>query len=128
MSVNLLTEHNLEEVSQARLSLHLSKCHIVGNQMSRLIYIYNSVGSFLIIDSTLNYVANLSIDQQCVNKVGTGSHMCRVRTFITYEGHPINRGNFLTMQEFIPVRHHKCNHKWHYLLGMQQHIQSFVGK
>ena len=44
MSVKLQTEHNLEfpslkEVAQAHLSLHLSKCHIVGNYMSRLILI-----------------------------------------------------------------------------------------
>ena len=43
MAVKLLTEHHLEflslkETSQARLSLHLSKCHIVGNHMPRLIY------------------------------------------------------------------------------------------
>ena len=43
MSVKLLTEHNLECLSlkgaaQARLSLHLSKYHIVGNHMRRLIY------------------------------------------------------------------------------------------
>ena len=42
MSVKLLTEHQLEFLSfkdpaQARLSLHLSKYHIVGNHMSRLI-------------------------------------------------------------------------------------------
>ena len=42
MTVKLLTEHHLEflslkGVAQARLSLHLSKCHIVGNHMSRLI-------------------------------------------------------------------------------------------
>ena len=36
MSVKLLTEHHLE-AAQARLSLHLSKCHIVGNLMPRLI-------------------------------------------------------------------------------------------
>ena len=28
----------------------------------------------------------------------------------TYEGHPINRGNFLIMQEFVPFKHHKYNH------------------
>ena len=39
----LLTEHHLEFLSlkkgdtQARLSLYLSKCHIVGNHMSQLI-------------------------------------------------------------------------------------------
>ena len=42
MIVKLQTEHRLEflsskEAAQARLSLHLSKCHIVGNHMSRLI-------------------------------------------------------------------------------------------
>ena len=41
MTVKLLTENSLEflslkEAAQARLSLHLSKCHIVGNHMSRL--------------------------------------------------------------------------------------------
>ena len=29
---------HLKEVAQAGLSLHLSKCHIVGNHMSRLIF------------------------------------------------------------------------------------------
>ena len=43
MSVKLLTEHHLEflslkEAAQARLSLHMSKCHIVGNHMSGLIF------------------------------------------------------------------------------------------
>ena len=41
MSVKLLTEYHLDfltEAAQARLSLQLSKCHIVGNHMSRLIY------------------------------------------------------------------------------------------
>ena len=44
MSVKLLTEHHLEflslkasEAAQARRSLHLSKCHIVGSHMLRLI-------------------------------------------------------------------------------------------
>ena len=41
MIVKLLTEHHfeflsLEEAAHARLSLHLSKCHIVGNHISRL--------------------------------------------------------------------------------------------
>ena len=41
MRVMLLTEHHLEflslkEAAQARLSLHLSKLHIVGNHMSLL--------------------------------------------------------------------------------------------
>ena len=43
MIVKLLTEHNLEFLSvkggcQARPSLHLSKCQIVGNLMPRLNY------------------------------------------------------------------------------------------
>ena len=43
MNIKLLTEHHLEFLSlkwaaQASLSLHLSKCHIVGSLMSRLIY------------------------------------------------------------------------------------------
>ena len=43
MSVKLLNDHYLEflslkEAAQARLSLHLSKYHNVGNYMSRLIY------------------------------------------------------------------------------------------
>ena len=42
MSVKLLTEHHLEflslkEGAQARLSLHISKCHIVGKLIPRLI-------------------------------------------------------------------------------------------
>ena len=41
MIVKLLTEHHMEflglkKAAQARLSLHMSKCHIVGNLMSRL--------------------------------------------------------------------------------------------
>ena len=44
MSVKLLTEHHLEFLSLtgaalAGPSLHLSKCHIVGNHVSRLIWI-----------------------------------------------------------------------------------------
>ena len=40
MTVKLLTEHQLEflsskEAAQARLSLHISKCHIVGNLVPR---------------------------------------------------------------------------------------------
>ena len=43
MSLKLLTEHHLEflclkAAAQARLSLHKSIYHIVGNHMSRLIY------------------------------------------------------------------------------------------
>ena len=44
MIVRLLTEHHLEflsikEAAEARLSLHMSKCHIVGNLMHWLIII-----------------------------------------------------------------------------------------
>ena len=44
MIVKLLTEHQLEflslkEAAEARLSLHMSKCHIVGNLMHWLIII-----------------------------------------------------------------------------------------
>ena len=35
MIVKLLTDHHLE-AAQTRLSVHFSKCHIVGNHMSRL--------------------------------------------------------------------------------------------
>ena len=43
MTIKLLTEHHLEflrleEAAEARLSIHLSKCHIVGNHVSQLIY------------------------------------------------------------------------------------------
>ena len=46
MSVKLLTEHHLEflkvkkEAAKACLSLHLSKCNIVGNHISQIIYTY----------------------------------------------------------------------------------------
>ena len=45
MIVKLLTEHHLEflslkEAAEAGLSLHTSKCHIVGNPMHWLLY-YN---------------------------------------------------------------------------------------
>ena len=48
MTVKLLTEHNLEFLSlkgaaQACRGLHLSKCHIVGNHMSRLICFDNTI-------------------------------------------------------------------------------------
>ena len=43
MTVKLLTQHHLgflslKEAAQAHLSLHLSKCHIVGNHMSHFKY------------------------------------------------------------------------------------------
>ena len=46
MTVKLLTEHHLEflslEATQAHMSLHVSKCHIVRNHMSRLNYVVGS--------------------------------------------------------------------------------------
>ena len=47
MTVKLLTEHHLDvlslkEAAQACLSLDKTKCHIVGNHMSRLIYTVDS--------------------------------------------------------------------------------------
>ena len=46
LTVKILTEHNLEflslngqkEAAQTNLSLHLSKCHVVGNTMPFLMY------------------------------------------------------------------------------------------
>ena len=54
MSVNLLTEHHLKFLSlkkaaQAHFSLHLSKCHIVGNHMSLLILLLYSVPTYIIL-------------------------------------------------------------------------------
>ena len=45
MNIKLLTEHHmdflgLKEAEQARRSLHMSKCHIVGNHMLRLFFDY----------------------------------------------------------------------------------------
>ena len=56
MTVKLLTEHSFEFLSvekgaaQACLSLHLSKCHIVGSHMSQLRYrIVNDVESRIVV-------------------------------------------------------------------------------
>ena len=56
MTVKLPTEHHLEflslkEAAQVRLSLHLSKCHIVGNHMLRLHYTCKSKHCTLISES-----------------------------------------------------------------------------
>ena len=40
----------------------------------------------------------------------------------------INRENFLIIQEFVPVKIANVIIRWHNLLGMQHHIQNFVGK
>ena len=54
MIVKLLTEHHLEfEAAQARLSLHISKCHIVGKLMPRLNYITIPCQTLLLIQSSL---------------------------------------------------------------------------
>ena len=54
MSVMLLTEHHLEflsvkEAAQVRLSLFMSKCRIVGNHMSRLIFFVIILKIFLVL-------------------------------------------------------------------------------
>ena len=51
MTVKLLTEHHLEFLSlmggcRACLSLHMSKCHIVGNHMPRLIFDFTTAGDW----------------------------------------------------------------------------------
>ena len=79
MSVKLLTEHNLELISskkcvaQARLKLHLSKCHIVENHLSRLIYcpLYEPANENLVLiayawNSYLNTQADMSSAQGLV--------------------------------------------------------------
>ena len=48
MIVKLRTEHHLEFLSlkgscKARLSLHMSKCHIVGNLMPQINYIIETI-------------------------------------------------------------------------------------
>ena len=66
MSVKVLTDHHLEflslkEAAEARLSLHLSKCHIVGNHMSRLIYqVVLQIYSFRILFLYFQIVLSLS--------------------------------------------------------------------
>ena len=69
MTVKLLAEHHLELLTaQARLSLHLSKCHIVEHHMSRLINFivlililfsgfkfHSSVFEFLLLFSRYNF-------------------------------------------------------------------------
>ena len=58
MTVKLLTDQLLEflaskEAAQARLSLHLFKCNIVGNLMSRLtLYTLTHISRLFIIEKT----------------------------------------------------------------------------
>ena len=61
MTVKLLVEQHLEFLglklaAQGRMSLHLSKCHIVGIHMSRL--------NFIICTFDLNRYLNLSVSIQ----------------------------------------------------------------
>ena len=53
MSVKLQTEHHLEFLSlkwaAQALSLHMSKCHIVGNHMSQLVCTFISYKSVVLI-------------------------------------------------------------------------------
>ena len=61
MTLRLLTEHHvvfLQEAAQARLSLHLSKYHIVGNPVSWLNYV-------LLISICVSGVISLSIWIHC---------------------------------------------------------------
>ena len=65
MVIYLLTEHHLEFLSlklaaQGRLSLHLSKCHIVGNHMPRLIMLCIT-HVYLIFEYILLYVMTFFI-------------------------------------------------------------------
>ena len=70
-TVKLLTEHHLEflslmEVAQAGLSLHLSKCHIVGNHMSQLKYSgYSKELSQLVCHRYFEYTTFLSNLYSC---------------------------------------------------------------
>ena len=65
MSVKLLTEHHLEflglkEGSKDSSELHLSKCHIVGNHVSQLNFIF---GPKLII------IIPVSLTKECPNNI-----------------------------------------------------------
>ena len=65
MNAKLLTEHHLEflslkkEAAEARQSLHLSKCQIVGDLMPRLIFLPDSLiysAMFLVHKTNINYL------------------------------------------------------------------------
>ena len=45
-----------------------------------------------------------------------------------YEGHPINRENFLILKEFYHLNITNVSIMWHNLLRMQQHIRIVDGK
>ena len=74
MRVNLHTEHHLEflsltDAAQARLSLHLSNCHIVENHMSRLSY-----HSFIFPAFNLSYQAHAILLLSCHPRVTVMSY------------------------------------------------------
>ena len=50
------------------------------------------------------------ISVENISKAVIFANICGCNNSITYEGHPINRENFLIMQEFVPLEHGKCNH------------------
>ena len=67
MTVKLLSEQHLEflslkEAVQARMSLHLSKCHIVGNHMWRLICTLEPMRLWYIGAMRLWYLSHLRIN------------------------------------------------------------------
>ena len=67
MSVKLQSEYYLEflslKVAQARLSIHLSKCHIVGNHMSRLkSHLLTHTKAYIIATSSTTVAHKVSFD------------------------------------------------------------------
>ena len=65
MTVKLLSTHHLEIISlkggcTGSLSLHLSKYHIVGNHMSRLIYVLSYVRYVLLMSPMSMFLLNVN--------------------------------------------------------------------
>ena len=55
------------EAAQARLSLNLSKCHIVGNHMSQLIWLFRFLSSVLLrLGPVLLHASSMWIVNDCV--------------------------------------------------------------
>ena len=117
MSVKLLTKQHLEFLSlkgatQARLSLHLSKCHIVGNRMSRLILrlhcthvavrLYGPIKSFPVkakIWNRYNYVPYLTQNTIWESDKNTRKH-CRTANCTLRKFHTVKKLYlFLTARE-----------------------------
>ena len=44
-------------------------------------------------------------------------YYCKITHFSLYEGHPINRENFLIMQKCVPLEHGNCNHSMAWSVG-----------